>query len=553
MSRRRSRFDRLVDGLFTRRRKLPPATSDYSVERGLRVPMRDGVELVADLYTPSGVSRGLILVRSAYGRRFPFSTEFARPYAERGFSVLMQSTRGTFGSGGDKVPFHREIEDGADTVAWMRDQAWFPGRFAMLGASYLGYNAWAVLMDPPPELATAILTFAPHHFGRILNESGAMTLDTALKFSESFGRQEKDSFLKSIRRGLTAERRHAKVITSLPVAGAETELLAGRSPWYREWLAHPDSDDEYFRDGDFDAALRRAQIPLLIEGGWQDVFLESAFEEYEALRTRGVPAAVTIGPWTHADIAGSASSTLGVEALAWLGEQLAGDSSAVSRLDTPLRLFVTGAGEWRDLVTWPPPAVDSTFRLGVGGTLGGELSTGSTGFTYDPADPTPSVGGASQTSDAGSRDNAALEARDDVLTFTGDVLAHDVEVIGTPRVRLFHDSDNPHADLLVRLCDVDERGRSFNLSERYLRLDGARSSGELDVDLRPLAHRFMAGHRLRVQIAGGAFPRYIRNMGTDAPPGEGTELAPSHRTVWHDDTRPSSITLPIGRAADTER
>ncbi len=553
MSRRRSRFDRLIDDFFTRRRKLPPPTSDYSVERGLRVPMRDGVELVADLYTPSGVSRGLILVRSAYGRRFPFSTEFVRPYAERGFTLLMQSTRGTFGSGGDKVPFHREIEDGADTVAWLRRQAWFPGRFAMLGASYLGYNAWAVLTDPPPELATAILMFAPHHFGRILNESGAITLDTALKFSESFGRQEKDSFLTSIRRGLTAERRHAKVITSLPVAGAETGLLAGRSSWYREWLAHPDPDDEYFRDGDFDVALRQAHIPLLIQGGWQDVFLESAFEEYEALRARGVPAAVTIGPWTHADIAGSASSALGVEALAWLGEQLAGDSSAVTRLDKPLRLFVTGAGEWRDLVTWPPPSVDSTFLLGLGGTLGVDLSTGSTAFTYDPADPTPSVGGASQTSDAGSRDNARLEARDDVLTFTGAVLAHDVEVIGTPRVRLFHDSDNPHADLLVRLCDVDERGRSFNVSERYLRFAGARSSGELDIDLRPLAHRFVAGHRLRVQIAGGAFPRYIRNMGTDAPQGEGTQLVPSHRTVWHDDSRPSSITLPIGGTVDTER
>ena len=191
MSRRLSRFDRLVDGF--------PRAGASCPQLRLRTPSNGACECRCgtassssrNLYTPSGASRGLILVRSAYGRRFPFSTEFARPYAERGFSVLMQSTRGTFGSGGVKAPFHREIEDGADTVAWMRDQTWFPGRFAMLGASYLGYNAWAVLMDPPPELATAILTFAPHHFGRILNESGAMTLDTALKFSETFGRQEK--------------------------------------------------------------------------------------------------------------------------------------------------------------------------------------------------------------------------------------------------------------------------------------------------------------------------------------------------------------------------
>ena len=543
MSRRRSPFARLVDGIGTRRRGLTPATHDYTVERGLRVPMRDGVELVADLYQPVGTGRGLILVRSAYGRGFLLANEYARPYAERGFAVLMQSTRGTFGSGGTKVPFHGEIDDGADTVEWLRHQSWFPGRFGMHGASYLGFNAWAVMMSAPPELATAVLPFSPHNLGRILHESGTTTIQTALQFSDSFSRQESDSLVTQVRRGAAAPRRHAPVFSALPMLGAEAELLAGRAPWYREWLGHTDPDDPYWSDGDFDAAVQRADIPLLIQAGWNDVFLDGNVAEYETLRSRGVPVAITIGPWIHGDIGGSSSSTLSTEALAWFGAHLAGEPD--TRLERPVRIFVTGAEEWRFLPSWPPAAQDRTLRLGTAGTLADAGSTGSTSFTYDPATPTPSVGGASQAKDAGVRDNAALESRGDVLTFSTEMLTSDLEVIGAPRIRLFHDTDNPHADLFVRVCDVDEQGRSFNVTERYLRLDPSVASGELELSLRPMAHRFLAGHRLRVQLSGGAHPRYLRNLGTDAPQGEGTELVPSHRTVWHDADRPSSITLPI--------
>ena len=545
MSRRRTAFARAVDALFTRRRKLTPATTDYSVERGMLVPMRDGAELVADLYTPVGASRGLILVRTAYGRGFPISTEFVRPYAERGFTVLIQSTRGTHGSGGTKVPFHNEIEDGADTVEWMRHQPWFPGRFAFHGLSYLGYNGWAIMMDPPPELATAVISSAPHHFGRMATGPGAAAPEMFLGFSDGYGHQETDSIPRVLWRSSTMKKRHAPVLNALPLAGAEVELLEGRAPWYREWLAHPDPNDDYWADGNFDEALQRVSVPLLIQGGWQDLFLEEAVQEYEALHSRGIPVALTLGPWTHPDAGGIASSRLGNEALAWLAEVLAEEPTADSRLVNPVRIQVGGVDEWRALESWPPPAEDRILLLGAGGALGESPSVASTAFTYDPADPTPNVGGATQMQNPGSKEQGELEARSDVLTFTTGPLAADLEVIGTPRLRLFHDTDNPYADLMVRVCDVHPDGRSFNLAERYVRLDPAAASGELELSLRPMAHRFLAGHRVRVQVSGGAFPRYLRNLGTDAAPGVGVELVPSNRTVWHDVSRPSSISLPI--------
>ncbi|MDT5260938.1 MAG: uncharacterized protein QOD10_6018, partial [Mycobacterium sp.] len=144
---------------------LPPATTDYTVDRA-EVPMRDGVRLVADHYAPvTSRAVGTLLVRGPYGRAFPFSLAFARLYAARGYHVVLQSVRGTFGSGGAFEPMVNEAADGADTVDWLRAQSWFTGRFATVGLSYLGFTQWALLDDPPPELAAAVITVGPHDLG----------------------------------------------------------------------------------------------------------------------------------------------------------------------------------------------------------------------------------------------------------------------------------------------------------------------------------------------------------------------------------------------------
>ena len=108
--------------------------------------MRDGVQLRADHYAPATASpAGTLLVRGPYGRAFPFSLVFARLYAARGYHVVLQSVRGTFGSGGVFEPMVNEAADGADTVVWLREQPWFTGRFATVGLSYLGFTQWALL------------------------------------------------------------------------------------------------------------------------------------------------------------------------------------------------------------------------------------------------------------------------------------------------------------------------------------------------------------------------------------------------------------------------
>ena len=197
--------------------------------------------------------------------------------------------------------------------------------------------------------------------------------------------------------------------------------------------------------------------------------------------------------------------------------------------------------------------------LQPGGRLAEEMPNAagpSSSFYYDPADPTPTVGGRLLTVDAGVKDNRALEARPDVLTFTTAPLTSDLEITGVPAVELFHSRDNQFADLFVRLCDVDPEGGSRNFSDAYLRLDPASAGTEasagarrLELRLDACAHRLPAGHRLRLQVSGGSHPRYDRSEGTGAPPGTGTELLPCIHTVWHAPGAASRIVLPVARCA----
>ena len=117
-------------------------------------------------------------------------------------------------------------------------------------------------------------------------------------------------------------------------------------------------------------------------------------------------------------------------------------------------------------------------------------------------------------------------------------------MIGNPVVELVHRTDNPYADLFVRLCEVRENGRSVNVSDGFQRLEPDQASGTIPIRLEALAHRFTPGTRVRLQVSGGAHPRFARNLGTDEDPATGRNLAPSRRTICHGDGGLSRLLLP---------
>jgi putative CocE/NonD family hydrolase len=175
-------------------------------------------------------------------------------------------------------------------------------------------------------------------------------------------------------------------------------------------------------------------------------------------------------------------------------------------------------------------------------------------FRYNPADPTPSVGGRTMSmTSAGSRDNSSLEARADVLTFSSPVLTAPIEVAGTPSVQLHMASDNAHFDVFVRLCDVDERGVSRNLTDQIVRLTpdqaAAGSVTDVNIQLTDVSHVFLAGHRIRLQVSGGAHPRFARNLGTGADQAFSTAMVPANNQLLHGLEHPSALILPVVPAA----
>jgi putative CocE/NonD family hydrolase len=509
--------------------------------------MREGVRLLTDHYAPKGAAYGTVLMRSPYQRAGIVPHVLVGLFAARGYHVVVQSCRGTFGSEGRFVPGENEIEDGADTVSWLREQPWFDGRFVGVGGSYLSYTLWSMLMDPPPEMVAAVSFVSFHDFFRVVHGTGAFTLNDSLDWCDSLARQEGTGLLGELVGGPRTKRRLTRAYAGLPVIEGEEQYVGAGSDWYREWATRTDPTDPYWRRRDLSAALDRVDVPVHIISGWQDLFVGQTLEQFQRLRERGVPATLTVGPWTHAEVLTRGGPRILREALDWVDVHLGGPASTVER--EPVSYLVTGADEWRSASEWPPSVDHRTLYLAPGRRLVDDLppaSAAAVGFTYDPSDPTPTLGGRLLARDPGYREDSALTRRSDTLVFATAPLAASLEVVGSPRVTLAHRSDPAGGDLWVRISEVAPDGRSQNVTEGFVASPAAGMDGRTTVELDPVAHRFAAGSRLGLLVGGGSFPRYARNLGMPGARNEGTAMTPTHQTLDLA-SGASALSLPVPR------
>ncbi len=154
---------------------------------------------------------------------------------------------------------------------------------------------------------------------------------------------------------------------------------------------------------------------------------------------------------------------------------------------------------------------------------------------------------------------AGEQARPDVLVFTSAPLTGPLDVIGPVSARVRVRASSGHFDLFARLCDVDPRGRSRNVCDGIIRCDagspttgtpttGTPTTGTLatiSVPMSATAYRFAAGHRLRLQVSGGAHPRFARNTGSGEPPATTTRLVVVDLQMLHEVDDPCSVLLPV--------
>jgi putative CocE/NonD family hydrolase len=541
---------------------------------------RDGIRLSTDVYLPPGDGPfPTVLMRTPYDNTLPWMRAKAGHYADLGYAVAIQDCRGRFDSDGTYEPFRNEGRDGVDALAWLRGQAWCNGRIGMAGRSYSGWTQWTAATEAgagaagPDAIVPRVMATDLHR--GLMWRGGAFNIGVLLTWG-------------LMTSGRSAQTLHeidwVDAFRRLPLADAAAEASQDVSFW-RDWLEHP-TRDAYWDGVDAEARLDAVSAPAVVMGGWYDLYADDAPRQFSLLQTRGAtPEArasrLVMGAWPHSLSASTLAGGVdfGNEALfdldlleeRWFDRWLRDVRNGVDE-EAPAKLFVMGAGEWRDASGWPLPETEwQEWYLHSGGgaaTLRGDgsLSAQPPGdepadsFVYDPDFPVPTNGGPNCCSPEivpwGAYDQRGLEMRSDVLVYTSEPLAQDLQVIGPVRVVLHAATDGPDTDWTAKLVDVRPSGFAMNLCDGILRarfrhgFDEERpvepgSVERYEIDLMATANVFRAGHRMRLEISSSNFPRFDRNPNTGGRIGQEPTVRRARQTVLHAGARASHLLLPV--------
>lgn len=554
--------------LIARAIGLRPALYRVRVERNIPIPMPDGARLYADRYLPRAHGPfPTILMRTPYGRASeggalqPLLDLFNVLFAERGYIVLNQGVRGRFRSEGRFEPLVHEAADGRATLAWIAAQPWFDGNLGMYGPSYLGYTQWAVAADAPPFLKAIVPVITSARFSQLLYPGGAFALETALRWvhllAVSVG--EDGSPTPGRLLALPEQRRLAAAMAHAPLGEADVVATGAPVPAYRQWLESGGPEGSYWLAADHHRSLARVEAAVHLVAAWYDMFLPAQLADYTALLAAGRTPYLTVLPRHHTEppIVFEAIR----EGLWWLDAHLRGRRELLQR--RPVRLALMGSREWHEMDFWPPPAAVTRLFLHADGLLARHEPAASSPpdhYRFDPANPTPALGGPVLSPRGGPQDQRAIEARADLLVFTSAPLTEDLDLIGPVRLELFVRSSLEHADFVGRLCLVAPDGLSLNLCEGLCRV--APGTGErrpdgslrIEIDLWATAQRVRAGQRIRLHVCSAAHPRWNVNPGDGRPLASGGgDGLPAEQTIFHDTARPSALVLPLVSHATRER
>ncbi len=546
-----------------------------------RIPMRDGVTLSADIYFPD--PRGsmateeqprrwpAILSRTPYMKASEGLLNQGRWFAERGYVFVAMDVRGRGDSDGVFNPYFAEGRDGYDSIEWIAAQPWSDGAVGTIGGSYLGRIQWLTAVERPPHLRAMVVAVPPSD-PFVETPTGLPSPMHLCWMHFTSGRQLQ------LMEAVDWER----VYDHLPLLTMDEAARRSALPRWREEIAHAQLDD-YWRPICYQDKFDQLSVPTLHISGWYDDEqigtplnfhgMSTVAATEEARRSQRL----LMGPWGHAvnttaklgevDFGSAALIDLRGEQLAWFDRYLRGVEA--QEAVAPVRIFIMGENVWRDEQEWPLARTQWTrYHLRGAGRANSRFGDGalttdappadeaSDQYRYDPARPTPFITEATSSQIGGPDDYAAVQRRDDLLVYQTEPLDVDVEATGPIQVELYAASSAPDTDFTAMLLDIWPGGFTQRLTDGMVR---ARFREGMDrpsliapgegyryvIDSWNTAHVFRAGHRIAVQIASAAFPKYDRNPNTGAPLGVTSELAVAEQTIYHDAERPSAIILPI--------
>ncbi len=550
---------------------LSKPTYAVKIEKGVKIAMRDGVKLAADIYRPDAPGKfPVILQRTSYGRDKALEASF---YARRGYVFVAQDVRGKFDSEGEWRPFIHEPKDGYDTIEWCAAQPWSSGDVGMIGASYLGFVQWAAAREGSPHLKCLIpIVSPPDPFFNVPYAFGAFFLAPSAWWTAIVDGKTMNAFptFKSL-----------DPFYTLPLTDVDKKLFGHHVAFFQEWLHHS-SNDAYWQQTSFDDRMKSfGPLPALHVSGWFDGDGIGTKRNYAAMVAAGQQNQKLIyGPWEHAvnsttkiaelDFGPKSIRDLDTLYLRWFDHWLKGVQNGVDK-EPPVDAFLMGTNEWRTFSAWPPKEAQMQKwylrSRGKANTSAGKgflslsppsISEAADHYTYDPAHPfiLKATGEAMKASKAITLDISRDEHDPQLLVYSSEALSQDVAVAGPISLHLVAATSARDTDWMARLTDVYPDGKSITLCQGVIRARFRKSFAkptllrpgevaEYTLDLWALGNVFKKGHRIQVMVTSSAFPAYDRNLNTGEDIATGTRIVIAHQTIYHDNARASYLVLPV--------
>lgn len=573
------------------------------LEKNVACTMRDGTTLYADIYRPKEDGKyPVLLTRLPYSKDLPFYSHRyldTNRLVENGYVVIVQDVRGRFQSEGEFEPFIYEAEDGYDTVEWAAKLPYSSGKIGMFGLSYYGFTQLLAATERPPSLHAIFPAQtlsdqrsgnAYYHGAYGLGGSETWVLESIAPDLIKRTCKDTDSYEKAMKSLAESIDHIEEWYRYAPIKDWPPLKELGVAKYFFEQLERGLDDDDWQKTS---LANKYSQInvPAYHLGGWYDSLLGSTLDNYTEMNAKANGQNVReqqkliVGPWAHGDFGsvigerkfGSHASEDSIDHkedltnlhIRWFDYFLKGKNTHVIE-ESPVKIFVMGANEWRDEQEWPLARTNYVHYYlhsqdGANTSGGdGKLSTVKPGdeptdnFIYNPANPVPTLGGCTLydgVRTTGPQDQRKIEEREDVLVYTSEFLEKPVEVTGPIKVNLWASTDVRDTDFTAKLIDVLPDGTAYNLADGIVRSkyrSGYKPEADLngevveyEIDLWATSNLFLSNHRIRIEISSSNFPRFDANLNTGQTMLDSSDYRIANQTIYHNEQYPSHVILPI--------
>ncbi|WP_419903238.1 CocE/NonD family hydrolase [Kiloniella sp.] len=475
-----SGIDFIANRTFLPNEGIREATHEVWTERRAGFTTKDGIRLLADIHHPQGLEKTpTVLVRIPFTKTYfnvLRSDVIGRYWASRGYTVVIQGTRGRYESDGEFYPLIHERNDGLETLDWLEKQPWFDGRLAMWGGSAFGHTQWSISDQKQTGADAYFIQIASTDFRQMFFPGNAFSLESALYWTvRSRGERDRDVSYDDLEGSFSV----------LPLIEADN-MAIGDTPFYDDWLLNK-QNEVYWQQIDGNKRAVDVQAPVLLLGGWFDPFLPTQLNDFEEITSQANKkisdeTRLIIGPWGHAanvdlpgaedDIPYRAASV--APSIPWFDHHLGVTDAPLDM--ARVKIFVMGINQWRDENEWPLARTRyGSLFLHSDGNAGSLQGDGlltldppvskevADEYRYDPLASTPTAGGAMLGDRAGVKIQNGIENREDVLVYSTKKLTKSVEVTGPVKAVLYVSTDAVSTDFTVKLVDVHPNGTAYNL------------------------------------------------------------------------------------------